>query len=341
MTKDISIKVKEYFRSSDLAKLSDFIFSETIPLEEFNKIKTNPFVIHSNSQTVTYINQSFSLGDGYIIFSKTDYVSILFKQLRKSKVKNLILITHQSDNQINKVLYNKKPDAIKYWYSVNVSIEKPDLIPIPIGFANSHYVKNLNPEDYTKQNINTSREKSIYLNFNPNTNYLEREMIFKKYKNNKNFFISPHNSSISDYKNDLEKFKFVLCPPGNGIQTHRFWESLYFGAIPILKNHIYNKNFKRLNAIFVNDFKDLKIEELDDKIINKEFDHRDIFKEYYDQIFLTRKTINNNNLYEYKISKSKLRLIAIKFKSIDLFNKLFKPLRAKFYKLIFLFFGRD
>ncbi len=341
MTNDVSIKVKEYFRSSDLAKLSDFIFSETIPVEEFDKIKNNHFVIHSNSQTVTYIDQSFSLEDGYIIFSKTDYVSFLFKQLKKSTIKNLILITHQSDNQINNYLYNKKPDAIKYWYSVNVNIEKPDLIPIPIGFANSHYEKNLNPENYTKQSENTTRDKAIYLNFNPNTNYLERGMIFKKYKNNKNFFTSPYTSSISDYKNDLERFKFVLCPPGNGIQTHRLWESLYFGAIPILKNHIFNKNFKKLNALFVNDFTDLNIEELDGKIVNKEFDYRDIFKEYYEKIFLTNKIKNKNNIYKYKISNLTLGFIALKFKLITLFNKLFKPLRSKFYKLIFLFLGHD
>tara|TARA_B100001113_G_scaffold353755_1_gene359632 strand:+ start:1258 stop:2283 length:1026 start_codon:yes stop_codon:yes gene_type:complete len=341
MTKDISTKVKEYFRSSDLAKLSDFIFSETIPSEEFDKIKSKHFVIHRNLQTVTYINQSFSLADDYIIFSKTDYVSVLFKQLKKSTIKNLTLITHQSDKEIGNHLYNKKPDAVKYWFSVNVTIEKPDLIPIPIGFANSHYEKNLNPENFTKQKINTTRDNLIYLNFNPNTNYLEREMIFKKYKKNKSFFISPYNSSISNYKNDLERFKFVLCPPGNGIQTHRLWESLYFGAIPILKNHIFNKNFKKLNAIFVDDFTDLKIKELDDKIVNKEFDYRDIFKEYYDRIFSTNKLKNKNNIYKYKISNLSLGLITLKFKSITLFNKFFKPIRSKFYKLIFLFLGRD
>ena len=27
---------------------------------------------------------------------------------------------------------------------------------------------------------------------------------------------------------------FVACPPGNGPDTHRFWEALYLGAVPII-----------------------------------------------------------------------------------------------------------
>jgi len=29
--------------------------------------------------------------------------------------------------------------------------------------------------------------------------------------------------------------EFVVCPPGNGVDTHRFWETLYCGSTPIVK----------------------------------------------------------------------------------------------------------
>jgi len=38
----------------------------------------------------------------------------------------------------------------------------------------------------------------------------------------------------------MSKYKFVVCPPGNGVDTHRLWEALYLGCIPItLKHRIY------------------------------------------------------------------------------------------------------
>ena len=89
MTKAISKKVKEYFRSSDLAKLSNFIFSETIPLEEFDKIKTNPLVIHSNSQTITYINQSFSFHH-YVVMLKRNLLKHAFHLILSCIIHNIV-----------------------------------------------------------------------------------------------------------------------------------------------------------------------------------------------------------------------------------------------------------
>lgn len=39
-----------------------------------------------------------------------------------------------------------------------------------------------------------------------------------------------------DYIKDIKRSKFVLAPPGNGEDTIRLWESMFFGAIPIIRN---------------------------------------------------------------------------------------------------------
>ena len=46
------------------------------------------------------------------------------------------------------------------------------------------------------------------------------------------------NLELNDYKKNLENSSFVLCPWGNGFDTHRIWESLYSGSIPIIENHL-------------------------------------------------------------------------------------------------------
>ncbi len=229
------IQLESYFRSYDLAKLSDFIFSETISIDEFNKKNKNFYEIFRNNELVTYINPIVSLSDGDIVFSKTEYVKSLFKLLHGTTLKDLTLITHQSDIEINNKLYSKKPKAISRWFSVNVSIEKEDLYSLPIGFANEYYNKNINPDIYGKKNQSTKKSNQIYINFNPNTNYFEREKILKTYNDNKDFVIATNNSEMAEYRDDLEKYKYVLCPPGNGIQTHRLWEAMCFGSIPIVK----------------------------------------------------------------------------------------------------------
>jgi hypothetical protein len=52
--------------------------------------------------------------------------------------------------------------------------------------------------------------------------------------NNSNFTFVRDLVLPKDYAALVKQHKFVLCPRGNGIDTHRFWETLYRGAIPIV-----------------------------------------------------------------------------------------------------------
>ena len=54
-----------------------------------------------------------------------------------------------------------------------------------------------------------------------------------------------------------------MSPWGNGYETHRFWEALYAGSIPITKYHISYSSALNLPAIFVNDYKEITHEKLD------------------------------------------------------------------------------
>ena len=45
-----------------------------------------------------------------------------------------------------------------------------------------------------------------------------------------------------EYYKTLSQFYFNVCPMGNGFDTHRFWECLMVGTIPIIKSHDYFDN---------------------------------------------------------------------------------------------------
>ena len=57
----------------------------------------------------------------------------------------------------------------------------------------------------------------------------------------------------------MSKHNFVLAPWGNGIDTHRFWEILYSGSIPVTKKHIIYDSFQNIPRIQLVILKSLKI----------------------------------------------------------------------------------
>lgn len=42
------------------------------------------------------------------------------------------------------------------------------------------------------------------------------------------------------------EFKFIACPRGNGTDTHRFWETLYRGSVPVVKESRWSNSIKSL-----------------------------------------------------------------------------------------------
>lgn len=70
------------------------------------------------------------------------------------------------------------------------------------------------------------------------------------------------------YQKALSSLFFCCCPMGNGFDTYRFWESLYFGAIPIVKNHPFYDallyEYPTIPMILIEEWKNLPrwIEEL-------------------------------------------------------------------------------
>ena len=60
----------------------------------------------------------------------------------------------------------------------------------------------------------------------------------------------------------------MLCPPGNGYDTHRAWEVLCLGRIPIIEDLPINEIYKDLPVWIVkdwNEFAKLKKEDLEKK----------------------------------------------------------------------------
>jgi hypothetical protein len=84
-----------------------------------------------------------------------------------------------------------------------------------------------------------------------------------------------------DYENyliNLKKHKFVVSPPGNGIDCHRNWEAIYLGCIPIVLNSHFARNVLEDFSVFISsDLKNLNEKTLID------FDDRSSKKANYEK----------------------------------------------------------
>ena len=49
------------------------------------------------------------------------------------------------------------------------------------------------------------------------------------------------------YRRILINYMFVICPEGNGIDTHRLWEAFYLKTIPIIEKNKISNFIKKAN----------------------------------------------------------------------------------------------
>lgn len=240
--------MNNFLSGYNFARNSDVVFTEVLPENNTHKI---------------YFSESFELDDNNIIFCKTDYVLDLFEILKgENEIKNLKLITHESDYQIDKNLFSFKPKCISKWYSININYNHNDLIPIPLGIANDYCHITLKINNLKKEG---TPKKLLYINHRTSTFPQSRSWIYEYFRNNDWCTVDEPNLSLEEYKKQLDNHKFIICPRGNGIDTHRLWESLYHGIIPIVENRIYCKCLEDLPVLIVDSFKNINEEFLNNK----------------------------------------------------------------------------
>ena len=55
----------------------------------------------------------------------------------------------------------------------------------------------------------------------------------------------------------MSQYAFVLCPPGNGLDTHRTWEALVLGCIPVVKTSGLDTLYANLPVLIVKKWGDV------------------------------------------------------------------------------------
>lgn len=332
-----------FISSYEIARECDVVYSELVTTEEFNNLELSNYYIISNIDgQIFYKLKSVQLNENDTIFTNLSCVKSLFKLLYKVNLKNIKLITAQSDESINYELFKSKPECISEWFSVNINIDHPELRAFPLGISNSYSTKNLLKEHFlqhSKKNKIIQKENLLYINFQINTNDKVRSELYRHFEKKSWVKIESPNLELKDYLKSLSSSDFVLCPFGNGYDTHRLWESLYAGAIPIVEKHpTYLETTHDLPVIIVENFYEINYEfliEAKKNISKKKFNFDKLDKKYWISLF-KEKQINSHSsvnlnesyilrLFEkiiFNIKRYKLRVLKkYRFRKNQIFTK--------------------
>ena len=170
--------------------------------------------------------------------------------------REFVLITHNSDDAITfQDLGLLNNPLLVAWYAQNIEVHHTKLRPLPIGMANRQWgAQNL--EWIQNASYQIKKTDLVYLNFNPNTHPARREA-FEKCRTLNGVTIESE-LPFHSYLQSLAKHKFTICPRGNGLDTHRFWEAQYLHTIPIILRRDWNPAYSNLPVLILDNWEDLE-----------------------------------------------------------------------------------
>lgn len=270
---DNDIIPKEKILNSSIFDIvyNDIIFSNYISGDFFSKL--------SNKKTIFYV--------------KTDYLD---EKAWKVTENYTVLISHNSDIRIDSFKFNKflQCGKFKYWFAENPIINEPRLFSIPIGLMNKRWHKyprfNLMMEE-KKKNIKPT--KLLLLSFSLRTNKDKRQQCADSFANKTyvtnnvvkgiEYYITHEKKYDRKFFNIMLDHLFIACPEGIGIDTHRFWETLYMGRYPVVLHNRVNDAFSDLPVLILNKWEDFEKEYLIflERIRNKKFSYKKLTQEYW------------------------------------------------------------
>lgn len=244
-----------------------YVFYNYFPLisDHIADLRNSHVIAHHNF--APFIIDNIKHGD--TVFVKTDLLPEFFNSIFP-KIKNkFFLINGSSDNEIdNKYLNFVNDDKIIKWFGFNITIEHDKIFKIPIGFEENELLGG--------NQILLDKLFSIQMEFKDKTNKLlitnfgnthsSRTNLNKLFNTNNDFIVHyKERLPFEQFMQKINQYKFVLSPRGNGVDTHRFWEILLMGSVPVVEtsglDSLYNKfpciiveSFDKINADLLNSY---------------------------------------------------------------------------------------
>jgi len=184
-----------------------------------------------------------------IIFVYTHLIWYFKKFIAPRMNKPFILLTHNSDHAVtvdDLDLLNRP--SLQYWYAQNCEFSHTKLRAWPIGLANSQWGGERLDDMHGVSQL-YSKTHLLYVNFSSSTHESRKKIIFAV--SQVPGVTLGEQVDFKNYLMQIAKHKFCLCPRGNGIDTHRFWEAQYLNTIPVVLRSDWTQAYSNLPILLV------------------------------------------------------------------------------------------
>lgn len=205
-----------------------------------------------------------SIGERDILFVNLDCIDSLVSFLNSNPPKSKFnIMTHNSDQDFTQQIFNSIEMFATKIYAINSTVSNPKIVKIPLGFndQSTEFLDEKSLEFTEKSNL-------LYMNFNLK-HHPSRRVCFDHF-NGLDWITIGHQCindtkiPFSEFYDKLKTFKYCLAPRGAGIDTHRVYESLLFGVIPIVKKSELDDLYKNFPILIVNDWAEVTSDFLND-----------------------------------------------------------------------------
>lgn len=254
-----TMTIDDFITGENFIAAADFVFTPTAD-------EAAGFPDDYSTQVNTFGESGLAQGNT-IVYTPTMYTPLLFEKIRQLPFP-YVVVSHNSDTNVRDT--SNVPPNVTLWFSQNVCTHDRRLVSLPIGLENNRWFPEVQKKNKMLQKMQAPRvpRNLLYVNHNVETNVPERAAPYEMLEN-KPFVTIDHGSNprnFDGYIDNIYNHTFVLSPPGNGVDTHRKWEALYLGAIPVEKRCPNNTYYQDLPICFVDSW-----EQVTEDFLNLEY----------------------------------------------------------------------
>ena len=192
-----------------------------------------------------YFRGKDTISTALIIFCKSEELSLLFDR-HHDEINAKVIITGNSDFEFHHIPKNIPPSVRAMFLQNSFISDNRFIFSIPIGIENFRLGVNGNPK--LIQPRKSSKENLDRVLFGPlSATHPVRESVVEKFgKPDPRWVLLASRLSPRAYGRIASSYSFIAAVRGNGIDTHRLWESLYRDLIPIVVRDDWWKSLEHI-----------------------------------------------------------------------------------------------
>lgn len=171
-----------------------------------------------------------------IVFCQADLLASFTREVMPHLDTPIVLLLGNSDVNFSRRSFEGLDRSLTpKIYCQNLTEEVEGVEVLPIGLENRWWNNHGRLKGFSRPPaVGGEKVFRILWGFNVQTNVMERSRAAQSLASCASADKIEDKVSPEAHQNLLRKYAFVASPPGNGLDTHRTWEAMYLGCVPIV-----------------------------------------------------------------------------------------------------------